>query len=244
MILLHADKLRMAVDRGIGSPVQPIYTQVETLEATTLGAGGIYVTELDGLTVGDVDMSAAGVSESAKGLKTGAGGRISLTNLAGELAVANNGSAPMIDATGGRITITTEEIDIRGAIQSRRDGGGGTLALQTLSVNSDIDVAMEGDAAARFELSTAEMDWIIEGFEDSEGASFIRNGELVTFEGRSGINIGRLNGRHDFTLGSYTFRDTVTLRAPVLGGSFDVIGKVTLEPNGDDRVVELIFLGA
>jgi hypothetical protein len=44
-------------------------------------------------------------------------------------------------------------------------------------------------------------------------------------------------------VGGYTFRDTVTLRAPVLGGSFDVVGKVVLEPDGQGRPVELIFLG-
>ncbi len=56
---------------------------MSTLEAVTQGAGGIYITELDGVTVGNVDMTAAGVTESDKGLKTGGGGRISLTNRPG-----------------------------------------------------------------------------------------------------------------------------------------------------------------
>jgi hypothetical protein len=124
--------------------------------------------------------------------------------------------------------ITTEEIDIQGNIQSHRDVSGtrysGTLVLQPLSVNSDIDMALaEGDGSARFDLSAAELNHIIEGFDDGSGARFIRDGVLVVFEGRSGINIGRVNGRHDFTIGSYVFRDTVTLRSPVLGGSFDVV---------------------
>ena len=249
LVILHADTLRMTIDRGIGSPTQPIFTQVSTLEAVTQGAGGIYITELDGVTVGNVDMTAAGVSETAKGLKTGGGGRITLTNLAGELVVADGADDPMINATGGRIVITTEAIDIQGDIQSHRVVGGtrysGTLALQPLSVNSDIDMALaEGDGSARFDLSEAEFDHIIEGFDDGSGARFIRDGVLVVFEGRSGINIGRVNGRHDFTIGSYVFRDTVTLRSPVLGGSFDVVGKIELAPvDAEGRVVELIFLG-
>jgi hypothetical protein len=250
LVILHADQLLLRVDKGIGSPIQPVYTQVATLEARTLGAAGIYVTELDGLTVGNVDMSAAGITETGKGLQTVAGGKISLTNLAGNLTIANGGADSLINATGAQIVIASELIDIQGDIRSWRTVGSttyrGTLTLQTLSVVRAIDVAM--GAAARtdaFILDTAELDHIINGFDDGQDSLQWVNGALVIVTGTDGITIGRADGRHDVHIGGYTFRDSVTFRAPVLGGSFEVLGIVRtqdVDTAGSDVKVE--YLGA
>jgi hypothetical protein len=254
LVILHADQLRMLVDKGIGSPVQPVYTQVNTLEARTLGAGGIYVTEIDGLTIGQVDMAAAGVVEADEGLYTGSGGNIGLTNLAGNLTIGS-GAGAMIDATGGRIVVTTDAIDIQGDIRSWRTVGGtdyrGTLVLQPLSAGRAIDIAMDDPALPAglqrdqaFGLGTAELDRIINGFDDGQDGIQWVNGTLVVTEGRDGITIGRADGRHNVHVGGYTFVDSVTFRAPVLGGRFEVFGIVqTSEADTAGSNVEVEYLG-
>jgi hypothetical protein len=257
LVILHADQLRLAIDKGIGSPIQPIYTQVSTLEATTLGAAGIYVTEIDGLTVGNVNMAAAGVVESQQGMTTGAGGRISLTNLSGNLILANVDNVATtdvveaaIEATGGEIIITTDTIDIQGDIRSWRTAGSdtyrGTLVLQPMSVIRAVDIAMGADIRTdSFELSIAELEHIINGFNDGVNSIQLVNGELVITEDRDGIMIGRAEGRHNFHIGSYTFRDSVTFRSPVLGGGFEVFGIVrTSDTDTTGGKVEVKYLGA
>ena len=248
LVILHAGQLLLQVDKGIGSPIQPVYIQANTLEARTLGAGGIYVTELDGLNVGNVDMSAAGVTETGQGLLTGAGGRISLANLAGNLTIANGGADPMIDATGGEIIVTTDTIDIQGDIRSWRTVDGvtyrGTLVLQPLSATRAVDIAMTVPRADVFALGATELDHIINGFDDGEDSIRLVNGVLVVTEGRDGIMIGRADGRHDVHIGGYTFRDSVTFRSPVLGGNFEVFGIVrTSEADTAGNNVEVEYLG-
>ena len=322
MILLHAGQLRMEVDKGVGSPIQPVYTQVDTLEAATLGAAGIYVTEVDGLAVGDVDMRTADVTDNDKGLHTGAGGRVSLTNLAGEMTVAeyttaaastrvttdveligafdtkvqtltatqngalvvdgvtvavgdhilvnlqpnteengiytvvDTGSATeawilkkdaMIAATGGRIVLSTEKLDIQGDIRSWRETDGqpyrGTLVLQPLSVDTDIDVALDAPFFT-FSLSGSELDHLIDGFDYGDYGRALVNGELVETPGRDGISIGRIDGRHAIYIGTYFFKDSVTFRAPVPGGSFDVLGELQTPSSATDvEKVEVEFIG-
>jgi hypothetical protein len=45
-------------------------------------------------------------------------------------------------------------------------------------------------------------------------------------------------------IGGYLFKDSVTFRAPVLGGGFDVIGRIgTVTADTDGDRVELEFLG-
>ena len=240
LVIIHADQLRMQVDKGVGSPVQPIYTQVATLEATTLGAAGIYITEIDGVNVGDVAMPY--ITESVSGLNTGAGGRIFMTNLAGTLQTTS-----MIDATGGRIVLTTEDINIQSDIRSWRTVGGidyrGTLVLQPLSVMRAVDIARDTPDPDTFALSDAELDHILNGFDDGEDSVTLVNGELVIVEGRDGITIGRANGRNHFMIGGYTFKDSVTFRSPVLGGRFDIVGIIRTnasDTGGDDVEVEFI----
>ena len=235
MIVLEATTLQMAVDKGVGSPTQPLYTRVDNLEAVTTGAGGLYITELDGVEIGN----AGGLT----GVKTGAGGRIHLTNLSGVLTTTET-----IDATGGQVVLSTNEIDIQADIRSWRTVGGvhyrGTLVLQPLSVKRAVDVAMDTPAAGAFALSDAELDHIIDGFDDGTDSRTLVNGRLVVVEGRDGITIGRADGRHYMRIGAYTFKDSVTFRTPVLGGSFDVLG--TIEMNAEDTLgnnVEVELLG-
>lgn len=166
-----------------------------------------------------------------------------MTNLAGTLQTTS-----MIDATGGRIIISTEDIDIQSNIRSRRTVAGidyrGTLVLQPLSVTRAVDIARDTPEPDTFVLGDAEVDYIIDGFDDGEDSVTLVNGELVVVEGRDGITIGRANGRHHFKIGAYTFKDSVTFRAPVLGGRFDIVGIIrTVESGtgGDD--VEVEFMG-
>ena len=206
--------------------------------------------------MGDVNMAAAGVTETNKGLKTGGGGRVSLTNLAGNLSLSNVDDAATvdvveaaIDATGGRITLTTEKIDIQGDIRSERTVSGviysGTLTLQSLSVNTGMGVALDAPLAGfKFDLSDAELDHIIDGFDDGEETRRVVDGVLEIIGGRDGIIIGRIDGCHHMILGAYLYRDSVTFRAPMPDGRFDVIGKMgTVGNDIDGDKVEVEFLG-
>jgi hypothetical protein len=156
----------------------------------------------------------------------------------------------MVDATGGQIVITSDAIDIQGDIRSWRPVGStiyrGTLTLQTLSAARAIDVAMGGAVRAdAFILDVAELDHIINGFDDGQDSLQWVNGALAVVTGTEGITIGRANGRHDVHIGSYTFCDSVTFRAPVLGGSFEVLGIVRtndVDTAGNDVKVE--YMGA
>jgi hypothetical protein len=152
----------------------------------------------------------------------------------------------MIDATGGEIIITTDAIDIQGDIRSWRTIGSdtyrGTLVLQPLSVTRAVDIAMGTNARTdSFALSAAELDHIIDGFNDGADSIQLVNGVLVVTRGNDGIMIGRADGRHNFHIGTYLFRDSVTFRSPVLGGSFDVFGIIRTsdtDTSGNNVAVE------
>jgi len=236
LVVLEADEMRLEGKNGVGDVNMPLYIRAGVVEAATQGAAGIYLAHLGGGVIGDVEFEVEGGDNI--GLSTGAGGNIHFFNLAGTLEINAE-----IQASGGNIVLATEEIEINDTVESSRGEFLGTLVLQPLSVNSGIDLAMEGAGSARFSLDSDELDRIIGGFDAVDGASYYRYGELVEFEGRAGITIGRPTGRHDFTIGTYVWRDTVTLRAPVLGGSFNVVGAIYLEPLDPDREAYLIFLG-
>jgi ELWxxDGT repeat protein len=254
LVLISGKELRIVGDEGIGAPNQPLYTQVDELEALTQGAAGIYLTEIDGVTVGDVTSIADAdlvTADTISGVKTGAGGRIYLTNNSGLLTVSdgNDGvDTDMIDATGGSIIISTEQIDIRDNIRSWRDVGGtiyrGTLVLQPLSVTRAIDVARNVADTVSFEIDTAELDYILDGFDDGTDSMVLVDGVLQRVEGNDGITIGRQNGRHIITIGAYTFKDSVTFLAPVLGGTFNVVGTIqTSIADTSGNKVEVEFKG-
>lgn len=113
LILLKAESLRIAHGAGVGSVDQPVLTQVDTLEVVATGgasnSGGVYITELDGVTIGDVVTA----GETDSGITTN-GGDVSVLNLSGELVVADGG----IDAGGGDIALTTDVISVRALIRS------------------------------------------------------------------------------------------------------------------------------
>ncbi|MFC1857689.1 hypothetical protein ACFL9U_06615, partial [Thermodesulfobacteriota bacterium] len=209
VVILTADQIRIAADAGIGSPAQPIYiqpkdaTNVQKFEAVTQGAAGIYVTAIRDLEIGNVDIAGiTDMSDMNAGLYTGSGGAISLTGLSGGIQISE-----MINATGGDITITTEAIDILANVRSWNGGPTdprGRLLLQPLTVTRSIGIA---GATGEFNISSSELDWIIDGFDD--------------------ITIGRADGMHHIIIGSYLFRDSVTFNSPVLGGSIFVPGKIT-----------------
>ncbi|MCD6138432.1 MAG: hypothetical protein J7J91_07685 [Deltaproteobacteria bacterium] len=215
--ILTADQLSIFAGAGVGSPSQPIYTRARTaavqkLEAKTEGAAGIYLTTVSDMEIGNVSIS--GVPDIT-GLNTGAGGAIAVTTLSGGIRVSE-----VIDATGGDISLTTDTIDIQADIRSWNGGSTdprGRLLLQPLTMARSIGIA--DGATGEFNLATAEMDHIIDGFD--------------------GITIGREDGQHMIEIGEYTFRDSVTFRSPVLGGGLRLLGG--LSTTGPD--VEVTFIG-
>ena len=149
------------------------------------------------------------------GLSTGLGGDIAVTALSGGMTISE-----AVNATGGDITLTAEAMNIGAQIKSWNGlatDPRGTLLLQPLTVTRSIGIA--DGAVGNFNLSSAELDFIIDGFD--------------------GITIGRADGQHFMQIGGYTFRDSVTLRSPVLGGGLLLTGPFdTTSPD-----VEVTFIG-
>ena len=215
--VLKANEVRISAGAGIGSTAQFVYIQSKTapvmkLEAQTAGAAGINI-----LTVGDVQIGGIAWAETANitGLSTGLGGDIAVTALSGGMTISE-----AVNATGGDITLTAEAMNIGAQIKSWNGlatDPRGTLLLQPLTVTRSIGIA--DGAVGNFNLSSAELDFIIDGFD--------------------GITIGRADGQHFMQIGGYTFRDSVTLRSPVLGGGLLLTGPFdTTSPD-----VEVTFIG-
>jgi len=122
--------------------------------------------------------------------------------------------APM---TAANIFLAADTIKITSEIQSR---DGGTLVLQPRDDTASIGIA--DGTAGQFHLSTAELDLIDGNFQR--------------------ILIGREQGSHLFTIGSYTFHTSVTFRAPFSGGEFNVYGLVRTDSTDGDEA-SLTFHG-
>ena len=194
LITIEAQSLRIVHQQGVGSVANPVITQVDTLELVGSSDSGAYITELDGLTVGNVVTA----GETDAGIVS-QGGDVVITNLAGDLKVA-----AQIEANGGDISLTTDSIEISADVHS----AGGELLLQPLSANQSIGV---GDGmSGGFNLSGAELNHLVDGF--GNGGNY------------SGITIGRVDGRHLIQAGNYAFQDSLTLRTPMLGGGIRVLG--------------------
>jgi hypothetical protein len=242
LIVLDADRVRIAADNGVGDVDMPLYIRATILEAQTLGAAGIYIVTLGNTTIGDVSFGDIGATTS--GLETGSGGNIHLTNLGGTIKVEE-----AIRATGGNIVITTERINIETEISSIRTIGTqtfrGTLVLQPLSTRSSIGMATEGAQAGQtLHLSGDEIAHFMKGFDSAEPATYYANGRLVTSQAVSGINIGRADGRHVIALGAYTYSESVTFRAPLPSGRFDILGNISLTASTvDGQSPSITFLG-
>ncbi|MFC1857690.1 beta strand repeat-containing protein, partial [Thermodesulfobacteriota bacterium] len=99
---------------------------------------------------------------------------------------------------GGTIMLTAGSIDLQGQISSP----GGQLVLQPESPDTTIGVGdgVDGD----FYLGAEALDLIEDGFDS--------------------IVIGRTDGSHEIQIGSYVFKDSVTVNSPVLGGGIHVRG--------------------
>jgi len=222
MLLLNAAQgIVMEVRDGIGTPGEPLYLQTPKVAVQT-DAADVYLAFLQGASVSSVTVGGTSLS----GIQTN-GGIIDLLNLQGVLAIDS-----LIEAGGGDIVITTDAIEINAAIRSWYGGlpGGsdamrGSLILQPLSATQSIGIGM--GALGAFHLGRSELDFLMDGFGDDE------------ISGYDGITIGRANGRHIIEVGTYAFRDSVTIRAPKLGGSITVVG--TLSTILDARIR---FLGA
>ncbi|MGB0581211.1 MAG: hypothetical protein ACPGVU_16050, partial [Limisphaerales bacterium] len=219
-ILLEATGLRILHDGGVGLADQPVFIKVQNLEVITRGntanAAGVYLIELDGLTVGNVDVT--GYTDSDSGIQT-RGGDVSILNLTGNLRVTSHApaSVPGIEAWGGDIVLTSDLLQIDANVRSWWQGitGGsdqarGALVLQPLNVFTSIGVG--GAATGTFHLTNTELDRIINGFGSTAADSF------------DGITIGRADGRHGVKVGQYAYRDSVTIRAPRAPGHIDVLG--------------------
>jgi hypothetical protein len=231
-LLLQAGALRIEHAGGVGNLATPLITQVDRLEVITRGsdsnAAGVYLLELDGLTVGNVEIP--GLSENRSGIET-RGGDVFLMNLTGVLVIAADvPAATGIEAWGGDIVLTTDRLSILAPVRSWYGGitGGsdvqrGTLVLQPLNPYQSIGVGR--GASGSFFLTHAMLEFIIDGFEDSVPGGY------------DGITIGRADGRHIIEIGSYAYRDSVTFRAPRLGGGIFVVGTLSTIAEAQLRLI-------
>jgi hypothetical protein len=80
-------------------------------------------------------------------------------------------------------------------------------------------------ATGAFFLTNAMLEFIIDGFEDSVPGGY------------DGITIGRADGRHVIEIGSYAYRDSVTFRAPRLGGGIFVVGTLSTISDAQIRLI-------
>ena len=210
VLLIRTGALTMDVRDGIGTPSEPLLVQADSVQAATQGAAGIYLAELDGVSV--------------LGLTT-QGGDIQLMNFADVLAIDG-----LVEAGGGDIVITTDQIAINADVRSWYGGatGGndeqrGTLLLQPLQEFTSIGAG--DDAAGSFHLGVTELDHIIDGFADD------------AIGGYEGITIGRADGRHYIEVGTYSYRDSVTFRSPLPPGEIAVVGTLSTTHEATIRFV-------
>ncbi|NQT16996.1 MAG: hypothetical protein HQ582_29835, partial [Planctomycetes bacterium] len=123
----------------------------------------------------------------------------------------------LINAGGGRITLTTDEIELTPTAGLQ---GTGPLVLQPLGAATSIGLA---GGAGTFNLDAAELALIQDGF--------------------SGITIGRADGTHGIRVGAYSFADPITLRTP-LGGWITIDGQLDTLAAGAGAAIVLDGSGA
>jgi hypothetical protein len=183
----------------------------------------------DQATIGDVNFGDIGTE--TEGLSTGAGGKIHVINLIGNLEINS-----AIQASGGQVVITSERMDVNASIASVRDIGGqifrGTLVLQPLSTRTSIGMATTGAQAGQtLHFTAEEIGRFMNGFDSSAPATYFANGRLVRLNTVSGINIGRADGAHVISLGAFIYTESFTFRAPRPFGRFEILGTQRLAPS-------------
>ena len=233
--LIEARELRLESGSGIGDIFMPLYFRANVVEAISDGAAGIYLAALGGLTQSHVEIgnvSFGDIGAGTSGLSTARGGNIHVVSLTAPLHIESE-----IQASGGGIVLTAERMQVNAEIASRRISATGqlfrgTLVVQTLSAFSSIGLATTGDRAGQtLHFTEAEMNRFMTGFDNSAHSAFLANGQLVQNPVQTGITIGRLNGRHTITQGAFTYSESITLRAPLLGGQLRIVGIVRLVPS-------------
>ena len=116
-----------------------------------------------------------------------------------------------VDAGGGDIVITTDQIRCPGGCAQRL----GNLLLQPLSPSSAIglgDDAHADRADAIFHLGSSELAHLIDGFGGDPDRP------------HDGIVFGRADGSHAVEVGTHAFRDSITVRSPQQPGEIHVVG--------------------
>nr|MDA3873582.1 leucine-rich repeat domain-containing protein [Kiritimatiellia bacterium] len=225
----HVD-MRLEADNGVGDVGTPLYIKTPVIEARSAGSAGIYLALLsDQATIGDVNFGDIGTE--TEGLSTGAGGKIHVINLIGNLEINS-----AIQASGGQVVITSERMDVNASIASVRDIGGqifrGTLVLQPLSTRTSIGMATTGAQAGQtLHFTAEEIGRFMNGFDSSAPATYFANGRLVRLNTVSGINIGRADGAHVISLGAFIYTESFTFRAPRPFGRFEILGTQRLAPS-------------
>lgn len=180
---------------SIGSVASSIDTTVGALTATAM-TGGVTINEADTLT-----------------LTSGSAGTTFSLTAGGPLT-----AGPVTSTGGGAITLTTDTIDLTGAITT----SGGTVTLQPLSVGRNVSIG-EG-AVTDFALGTAELARITDG--------------------SAGIFLGRSDGIGAISISTASFQDPVTFRnstVPMSGGTIAVNGAIM---GTDNASIHFIGSGA
>ena len=239
ILTLNADRMRLASTGGVGDVALPIFINAGVIEARTEGAAGIYIAHIGDSTISDVNFSVADLE--TEGLETGSGGDINFINLFGTMTVDAE-----VQASGGQVILTAEAIDVNATISSRKVVDSqtfrGSLIIQPLSLNTDINLATA--TGSGLHLNATEISYFMSGFNESAPSAYFTNDQLVVVDSKNGITIGRSDGRHDFTLDTFTYSESFTFRAPEPFGDFNVIGKIELinsQVDGDDPA--LTFFG-
>ncbi len=128
---------------------------------------------------------------------------------AANLVVASGGSLSFgqtLSAGANALTLTADEIDFIGGANTV--SGNSLLTLQPVTNTVAIDVGNPtvGTGAAALEISDTDIAALVEGFSE--------------------IIIGRAMGQHTIVTGSASFKDAVTIQAPVALGSIAVTGQL------------------
>ena len=184
---------------------------VTTLQATT-NAGGIFLLEASGLTIGsgNVQTSAANAAiEIALTLgnltldgdiTANGSGNVTLTLSGAGAQVITSAGTDNIASTSGDITITADALTLAiGTISSS-----GALILQPNAVGTDVGVSA---GIETFNISTTELDLLSDGF--------------------SSITIGRSDGTATLTVNADVFRDAMVFRMGGTGGNITTAGILT-----------------
>lgn len=233
---------------GIGTGVAPLQTNLGSLTANVTGAGGIFIAEIDALTLGNLTTANGAITIDAPGLIDGAGtiaagssGNIAITSANDDVLLNSNINNNGGDANNAKVTITGNNIAVN-AVSSTGDQQylgdtvtiGGNVAARSVLVDGDL--VLGGSGSRTFNTSALGGDVVVNGAIDGAGHGLTINAgagdALIDADGTdlgavtitaSDINVHSMTGT-----GTQTYTGNVTFNSSYVtnGGNFVVAGPV------------------